>query len=343
MADSIEPDDIPPDLQAIPRPEDGRTGNLPAHLLSLHAAQETGALADSLASIVASPNSSVIACAFVDDGSGLLTPLVGQQDSLHGLADVRLSAAEPGPVADVLTRGEMVVSDNLKDLLGVEIADLTFRRALLCRLSWEAEALGIVLFCDQGDVDLELYLRLAEHISLALVRLRTLTRTYRFGGIDPAQWVFDREWLSLRFEEEVARARRYGRPLGLLLFHFQNLDALTEAAGTQQTGIFLRRAAAVIRGQIRTPDLLAGYGEATVAVLLPETERVAAVATSARIASRLRQLGPGSTKANDWVPDLRVGVAGHPEDGETAADLITAAESGLNQDEAPEEPIQKTA
>jgi diguanylate cyclase (GGDEF)-like protein len=185
-----------------------------------------------------------------------------------------------------------------------------------------------------------LYLRLAEHVSLALVRLRALKRTYRFGGIDPAQWMFDREWLSLRLEEEVERAKRYGRPLTLLLFRFQNLNLLTDAAGSQQTGVFLRRAAAVIRAQIRSPDLLAGYGDASIAVLLPETARAAAAGTQDRIASRLRQLRPTSAEATDWVPDLRVGIAGHPEDGDTAAALISAAESGLDQSE---EPLRETA
>lgn len=340
MLDSVERDDIPPDVPATPGPGEGSSADLLGHLLPLYAAQDTHALADALASLFASPAGSATACAFVDDGSGLLTPLIGQHEPLPGLADLRLSSTEPGPVAEVLSRGEMVVSDNLEDVMGEEASGLTLRRAALCRLAWEGETLGVVLFCDQGDVDLELYLRLAEHVSLALVRLRALKRTYRFGGIDPAQWMFDREWLSLRLEEEVERAKRYGRPLALLLFRFQNLNLLTDAAGSQQTGVFLRRAAAVIRAQIRSPDLLAGYGDASIAVLLPETARAAAAGTQDRIASRLRQLRSTSAEATDWVPDLRVGVAGHPEDGDTAAELISAAESGLDQSE---EPLRETA
>jgi diguanylate cyclase (GGDEF)-like protein len=343
MLDSVERDDTPPNVPATPGPGEGSGADLLGHLLPLYAAPDTHALADALASLFASPAGSATACAFVDDGSGLLTPLIGQHEPLPGLSDLRLSSADPGPVAEVISRGEMVVSDNLEDVMGEEASGLTLRRAALCRLAWEGETLGVVLFCDQGDVDLELYLRLAEHVSLALVHLRALKRTYRFGGIDPAQWMFDREWLSQRLDEEVERAKRYSRPLALLLFRLQNLDRLTEAAGSQQTGVFLRRVAAVIRGQIRTPDVLAGYGDASIAVLLPETERVPAIATQERIASHLRQLQPTGTVAIEWTPDLRLGMASHPHDGDKAADLLTVAEAELEQGEEPEKPLKKTA
>ena len=177
---------------------------------------------------------------------------------------------------------------------------------------------------------------------MALVRLRALKRTYRFGGIDPTRWMFDREWLHLRLEEEVERARRYGHPLALLLFGFENLETLTERAGQHQTEVFLRRVAAVIRGQIRSPDILAAYGEASIAVLLPETERAAAIATQGRIASRISQLRLPSTDVADWTPDLLVGAAAHPGDGDSAADLIAAAEASLARGRG-EERLQETA
>ncbi len=344
MLDPVERDDIPADAQATPGSGENSPRDILRRLLTLHAAQDTHALADALVSLVASPTGSATACAFVDDGSGLLTPLVGHHEALPGLTDIRLSSAEQGPVAEVLSGGEMVVSDNLEDVLGVEVSGLTLRRALLCRLAWEGETLGVALFCDQGDMDLELYLRLADQVALALVRLRALKRTYRFGGIDPAQWMFDREWLTLRLDEEVERARRYARPLGLLLFRFQNLNQLTEAAGKQQTSVFLRRVAAIIRGQIRTPDILAGYGDASIAVLLPETERAPAIATQERIASHLRQLQPTGAAGIDWTPDLRLGMASHPHDGDTAAELLTIAEGELEQQgDEPQQPLKKTA
>jgi diguanylate cyclase (GGDEF)-like protein len=343
MTDPIDKDDVPSGDRPISGPKEPVSIELLRGLLQLYTAQNPRALADALASLPASSDNDVTACAFLDDGSGLLTPLIGERKLLPGLSDVRLSSVQPGPVAEVFRRGEVIVSDSLEDIMGEGAPALPARRILLSPLTWEGESLGVVLFCDQGrELDLGLGLELAKHVSLALIRLRALNRTYRFGGIDPAHWMFDREWLHLRLAEEVERARRYGRPLALLLFGFENLDRLSQKAGRHQTEIFLRRVAAVIRGQVRTPDILAAYGEASIAVLLPETERDAAVATQRRIAERISQLKPSSADVNDWTPGLLTGAAAYPGDGDSAADLVAAAQSSMTGGDG-EQRLRRTA
>jgi diguanylate cyclase (GGDEF)-like protein len=281
-----------------------------------------------------------VACIFLDDGSGLLAPLVGEGESSSRLSGIRLRGLERGLVADVLEHGELAVSDSPDDILGEDAAALPARRVILCRLAWEEERLGVVLFGDQGEgTDLELCLELADHISLALIRLRALRRAYRFGGMDPTRWMFDQEWFKARLEEEVERAKRYGRPLALLLFAFENLEELAGRGGRQKD-VFLRRVAAVMRGQIRSPDVLAAYGDYGVAVILPETERAAAVATQARIASRVRQLRP--TDVTEFAPSLLTGAAVCSEDADSAVELIAAAESSLTRGDGEDE-LRKTA
>jgi diguanylate cyclase (GGDEF)-like protein len=312
-------------------------------LLHMYAAPTSGALADALQSLVAPSIGATMACIFLDDGSGVLTPLTGEGACGSGLSDINLGGLERGFVADVLEHGEMAVSDRPNDILGKDVPSLPARRIMLCRLAWEEEKLGVVLFGDGGDgTDLELFLEVAQHVSLALIRLRALKRVYRYGGIDPTRWMFEQEWFKARLEEEAERAKRYGRPLALLLFILQNVEDLAERGRRQQKDVFLRRVAAVIRGEIRSPDVLAAYGDAGIAVLLPETERAAAVATQARIASRLLQLRPTNADIAGWRPGLLIGAAACPGDGDSAGALIAAAESSLSRAED-EEPLEKTA
>lgn len=299
-------------------------------LLRMYAASTSGALADALQSFIAPAVGASVACVFLDDGSGVLAPLSGESGQPFEFSAVRLSIVGKGPVSAVLERGETIVSDNPADVLGDAASAVPARRVMLYRLVWEDEKLGVVLFGDGGDgTDLELSLEVAEHLSLALVRLRALKRTYRYGGIDPTRWMFDREWFEARLEEETARSKRYGHPLALLLFSFRNLDELAEKAGRQQSEVFLRRLAAVIRGEIRTPDILAAFGDAGIAALLPETARSAAVAIQQRIAARVLQVRPVGPDFARWSPDLLTGLAAYPEDGDSAGALIAAAESSL--------------
>jgi diguanylate cyclase (GGDEF)-like protein len=302
------------------------SADIAAALLPLHAASDQRALAEAISALAGPLEEEAAVCAFLDDGSGTLVPFINGEQSLLGMANLRLPVA--GPLSQVFSSGEVVVLDSLKDLAGDQAPDLPAKRILLLPLEWEEEKLGVVLFFDQGRTNVELYPRMAEHIALALVRLRALDQHFRFGGIDPSHWMFDREWLRLRVEEEVDRAQRYGHPLTLLLFLFENLDELTRNVGRHQTEVFLRRVGAVVRGQIRTPDVLAGYGKASIAILMPETEKEAAVAAQVRVAVRLSKMRL-TVNTSETTPVLLIAAASCPDDAQSAAELIDAAESRL--------------
>jgi diguanylate cyclase (GGDEF)-like protein len=299
-----------------------------AALLPLHAANDQRTLAEAISTLIDPIEEDAAVCVFLDDGSGTLVPFVSGGQSLSQVASIRLPVTQSGPLAHVFATGEIVVLDSLADLIGEQVPELPARRILLLPLQWEEEKLGIVLFFDQGRTSVELYPRLAEHVALALVRLRALDQHFRFGGIDPSHWLFDREWLRLRVEEEVDRAQRYGHPLTLLLFLFENLDEITRNVGRHPTEVFLRRVAAVVRGQIRSPDVLAGYGKASIAVLMPETEKPAAIAAQLRVASRLSKMKL-LADATGPMPVLLLAAATCPEDAQSAAELVDAAESRL--------------
>jgi len=316
------------DAAAAERRRDPPSTEVAAALLPLHAANDQRTLAEAIGALIDPLEEDAAVCAFLDDGSGTLVPFVSGEQPLSRVASIRLPVTQSGPLSHVFETGEIVVLDSLVDLVGEQVPDLPARRILLLPLQWEEEKLGIVLFFDQGRTSVDLYPRLAEHVALALVRMRALDQHFRFGGIDPSHWLFDREWLRLRVEEEVDRAQRYGHPLTLLLFLFENLDEITRNVGRHQTEVFLRRVAAVVRNQIRSPDVLAGYGKASIAVLMPETEKPAAVAAQLRIAARLSKMRlPADATAP--MPVLLLAAATCPDDAQSAADLVDAVESRL--------------
>ncbi len=308
---------------------DAPTADVAAALLSLHAAQDRQSLAEAIASLTSVFDEETAVCAFLDDNSGTLVPFLSEGVRSAHVAAIRLPVAESSPLLEVFESGEVQVLDSLGELMGDQAPELPARRVLLARLQWQDERLGVVLFFDQGHTSLELYPRLADHIALALVRLRMLDQHLRFGGIDPARWLFDREWLHLRLEQEVERALRYEHSLTLLLFVFENLDEIARSVGRHQTEVFLRKAAAVVRNQIRSPDILAGYGKASIAVLMTETPKEAAVEAQLRVASRLLKIRYAA-EASGAEPRLCLGAANCPEDADSAASLLDAAESSLS-------------
>lgn len=292
-------------------------------LLRLHAARDLDSLAHAFAALFDSRSDGVIACAFLDDGAGLLSPLPDAcRDVLETL---RLTPETSDHLKRVYVGGEVVVTDNIEDTLGCPLPELQGYRAFLCRLAWEDEVLGVLLVCDHGETDLQTCLLAAQHLSLALVTLRALDKTYHFGGIDPVHWMFDREWLQQRLAEEVDRALRYRRPLSLLLYRFDNLDVLRDEQGNAQVQVFLRRVAAAVRSQIRSPDVIAAYSDDTIAVLLPETDRSSAATIQNRMLARILQLRPQMANDLAWKPELSRGLGCIPEDGNSVTDVISSA------------------
>jgi two-component system, sensor histidine kinase ChiS len=115
-------------------------------------------------------------------------------------------------------------------------------------------------------------------------------------GVDPQTGALDREGLLNRLEQEVSRSLRYQRPLSLaLLFPLAEL------------GDQLRGCADLIRGRLRSPDLLAHLGNGMFALVLPESPLGAARGICARILPELHRLAGVAfkNKAIDVAKDGR--------------------------------------
>lgn len=111
---------------------------------------------------------------------------------------------------------------------------------------------------------------------------------------------------------ELKRCRRYERTFSLLLLQLPERDV----AG-------LRRAAGVIRRSLRESDLAGRHVDRTLAVALTETglDETRGVA---------RRLVSGLERAGAWSEEARLGIAGHPVDGETLLALFDTARGQLS-------------
>ncbi len=117
--------------------------------------------------------------------------------------------------------------------------------------------------------------------------------------------------LEDRLGAEVDRAVRYHRPLALVMIRFDGpLDPVT--AHVER-----------VSGSLRRMDLLAEYTSDEFAMVLPESDRMAAEVVAARAA----QTGRGIT--------VHFGLATFPEDGSHAGELVSIARERLRGARAP--------
>lgn len=149
--------------------------------------------------------------------------------------------------------------------------------------------------------------------------LDQLGRAAAQSRIDELTGLTNRRGIEERLDEEIARARRFGHPLSLLLIDVDDFKQINDRFGHQQGDLALQRIARSIEGNIRSIDTAARYGGEEFLVLMPET----AIAGAAVVAERIRSRIDAAATAT-----VSIGAA-ELEDPASAARLIEYADGAL--------------
>ncbi len=108
----------------------------------------------------------------------------------------------------------------------------------------------------------------------------------RLANYDYLTGLLNRRSVLRRLEESMARSRRYGEELSVILFDVDHFKQVNETIGRARGDAALQRIAAVLQRRLREADFVGRYGVDEFIVVLPHTTR-----DSARIAAeRLRKM-----------------------------------------------------
>lgn len=143
--------------------------------------------------------------------------------------------------------------------------------------------------------------------------------------------LYNRREVMQRLEEDFARAKRYKRPLAILMVDVDHFKQVNDQFGHQAGDEVLSRFSVMLREAIRSVDYAGRYGGEEFILVLPEATADMAV----EFAERLRK----DVKAEPWhniVQPLKtltisVGVACYTEKTHSLDGLIYAADQALYQ------------
>ncbi len=157
-------------------------------------------------------------------------------------------------------------------------------------------------------------------------RLRQLSIT------DPLTGVFNRRHYFEVAEQELARARRYGRATSLLALDIDHFKRINDTHGHAVGDEALRLFADACRGILRSNDLLGRMGGEEFAILLPETDMAGAHMVAERIRSRTAELAVAlgtSAGTGDVCITVSIGVSSC-RSGERSVDaMLSCADEAL--------------
>lgn len=177
--------------------------------------------------------------------------------------------------------------------------------------------------------DLALLRALADSSAIALRNAELLDRLRAQATIDPLTGCHNRRGFDEILQMEVSRAKRYGRPLSLVLLDIDHFKRINDDFGHEVGDHALQRIGRAVRHTFRNTDSACRYGGEEFALIFPETPKE----EGAKLAERLRVL-VASLPPNAEVPrtlTASFGVACYPDDAESIPDLIRAADRALYQ------------
>jgi diguanylate cyclase (GGDEF)-like protein/putative nucleotidyltransferase with HDIG domain len=159
------------------------------------------------------------------------------------------------------------------------------------------------------------------HRSLAVPQLQVEAR------VDPKTGLFNARHFASVLQEELGRARRFDRPMSLIMADLDLLRDINNTYGHLAGDAVLRGIAEVFRHELRHYDIPSRFGGEEFAILLPETppDQAFEIAERIRRAVAAREFEV-ETSSEPIRATISMGVAGFPRDGADANELVHQAD-----------------
>lgn len=203
----------------------------------------------------------------------------------------------------------------------------------IAMLGWDLDAPPYVPFLFESIDPLSQVGRLVLIASMGalgtMVNLR-MQKPHVLSAADPLTGLQNRRMFEERWQGEVARARRYGRPISVAAIDIDYFKQFNDTYGHTAGDAALRSVSRVIRSRIRAGDFAARMGGEEFVVALPETNAANAVemAEQLRLAIADNPIRIPGHRGPAGVT-VSIGVASWPEHGEEITRLLERADNRL--------------
>jgi diguanylate cyclase (GGDEF)-like protein len=169
--------------------------------------------------------------------------------------------------------------------------------------------------------------QVAGQVAMAIYNTQLYQETLQLSQQDSLTGLYHHREFYRRLEQEIIRAKRYCHPLSLLIIDLDNFKEVNTRYGHLTGDVVLQEfSARVLEGQSRSADILARYGGDEFALILVETPEEGAEQAAGRLleVTRKHQFTDQKLRLS-----LSIGVAAFPRDGDTAEELVKAADEAM--------------
>ncbi|MEW5691916.1 MAG: diguanylate cyclase [Candidatus Hydrogenedentota bacterium] len=193
----------------------------------------------------------------------------------------------------------------------------------------EKKVIGVITVNDKrwggtfSEAEVDILLMFANHIAAVIHN----ARLYELAVTDGLTLLYVHRYFQLRITEEIDRAKRYGRPLSLLMLDIDNFKLFNDTYGHQEGDRLLINVSRIMKSCVRVNDIVCRYGGEEFAIILVETEKEGAKIVAERIRKEIEEFKftIGSERRGSTIS---IGI-GTWETGWTKEMLINKADKAL--------------
>jgi len=146
---------------------------------------------------------------------------------------------------------------------------------------------------------------------------------------DPLTGLPNPRYMSLRFEQEAARARRTGRPFQVVMLDLDDFKLVNDTYGHQIGDKMLRETARIIQEQLREYDFLARYAGDEFVAIVQELVGNQVDELRVRIENAVTRFSMHVSGDKRARVGISVGTATFGIDGETLDQLLITADQAM--------------
>lgn len=175
------------------------------------------------------------------------------------------------------------------------------------------------------DDEKELLKIFAKQIAIAIENHLLSKKVKEFTVVDEITGLFNRNFITIRLDEEIKRAIVYQRPCGYLLIDIDNFKAYTASYGEAEAAVLLRALAGFLKGSISEIDKAGRLEKDQFAIVMPEKNKKQLANFAEELRKNIENKLKGIANLKTRVT-VSIGVSENPIDGSNADEVMDKAD-----------------
>lgn len=182
---------------------------------------------------------------------------------------------------------------------------------------------------DFSQHDLRLLELLAEQAAIAISNARIHAKVSKQAKSDTLTGLPNRRALDERLEQEIIAAYRTGHPFATVMMDLDGFKVVNDTYGHPVGDLVLNAVFNYLALGLRSSDFLARYGGDELTLVLPQSDMLSTKLVTDKLMEQLQKFSFTLPDGSKLKISMSGGIALHPIHGQTASQLLRAADAAL--------------